>query len=211
MNSQKKFIRVLPLLTLAALLFSCGKPSETPVVIKTFTLDQGDTLGESLRESGLSNEQRTQIISNLGKIMPVNKCHPGDRYEIVFSSPESYTSFSYFQPGLDYYSVENTSSGVIAEKRTRNAKKLAATATGSITTSLWESMTAKGISADVILDFADIFAWQIDFLTEPRVGDNYKLIFEQYAFDDGTTTTKNGEILAAQYTASGQTYTAFLF
>ncbi len=136
-------------------------------------------------------------------------CRPGDRYEIDFSSPAGFTSFKYFQPGLDYYSVEKTTSGVITEKKTKNAKKIFTGTAGTIKTSLWESMTAKKVSPEVIVSFADIFAWQIDFLTEPRVGDIYKLLYEQYVTDDGAT--KNGEILAAQYVASGQVYTAFLF
>lgn len=209
MNYQNKFIYLSALFSAIFLLHACSNNPGDDRFAKTYALNAGDTLGESLKESGLSPENRIQITSNLSKIMPMNKCKPGDRYEIVFSSPAGYISFEYFSTGFDYYSVVKTSYGALAQKKTRRSEKRVASAAGSIETSLWESMTAKGIAPEVILSFADIFAWQIDFLTEPRKGDLYKLIYEQYAADDGTV--KNGEIIAAQYTASGQTYTAMLF
>jgi len=196
-------------LTLALMLLSCAKPAEKPNPVKTFTLGQGDTLGESLQESGLGESYRAQIISSLSAVMPMNRCRPGDKFEIIPSTPDGYVSFKYFTSGLDYYSIETTTGPVKAVKRTRNAQKVTAGVGGSITTSLWETMTARKVSPETIVNFADIFAWQIDFLTEPRKGDTYRFIYEKYVADDGRE--KNGDILAAQYSASGQVYTAILF
>ncbi len=191
------------------LLFSCAKPHEAQKRNNIFTLNQGDTLGESLAETGLGAAYREQIIAGLSKVMPMNKCRPGDRYEIDFSSSDSYTTFKYFTSGLDYYSVVNASGAAIAEKKTKNATKVTAEAKGVIKTSLWESMRAQNVNPEIIVNFADIFAWQIDFLTEPRVGDTYRFIYEKYVTDDGQT--RYGDILAAQYNASGQIYTALLY
>ncbi|MDP2866837.1 MAG: peptidoglycan DD-metalloendopeptidase family protein, partial [Elusimicrobiota bacterium] len=44
--------------------------------------------------------------------------------------------------------------------------------------SLWEALSAAGAPPGVIMDFADIFAWKIDFLTEPRKGDRFALVWE---------------------------------
>lgn len=75
---------------------------------------------------------------------------------------------------------------------------------GEINTSLWDTMINHGISPKVILDFADIFAWQIDFLTECRDDDFCRLILKK----------SNGsyEILAAQYNGRETgTHTAIKF
>lgn len=195
---------------LSPLLFSACQPHpQEKQKTKIFTMNQGDTLGESLQETGLDNISREQIITNLARVMPMNKCKPGDKYEIEFSSQAGYTSFKYYSSGLDFYTVERTSLTVTALKRTKIAKKIVTEAKGTIKTSLWESMSSQGINPELIVNFADIFAWQIDFLTEPRVGDTYRLIYEKYVTDDGLT--KYGDILAAQYDASGQVYTALLY
>ncbi len=59
------------------------------------------------------------------------------------------------------------------------------------------------------MKFSDIFAWQIDFLNEPQKGDKYKLIYEEYEKDGKFISY--GEILAAEYEASGTKYDAILY
>ncbi|HOX22619.1 MAG TPA: hypothetical protein PLL10_04075, partial [Elusimicrobiales bacterium] len=53
------------------------------------------------------------------------------------------------------------------------------TAQGGLESSLWYAMHASSVPAGVIMEFADIFAWKIDFLTEPRKGDTFALIWEE--------------------------------
>jgi murein DD-endopeptidase MepM/ murein hydrolase activator NlpD len=50
---------------------------------------------------------------------------------------------------------------------------------GTLTSSLWAAMSSAGLSPAVIMEFADIFAWEIDFLTEPRAGDRFALVWEE--------------------------------
>ena len=45
--------------------------------------------------------------------------------------------------------------------------------------SLWEAMSGQSVPPSVIMEFADIFAWKIDFLTEPRKGDAFALLWEE--------------------------------
>lgn len=68
---------------------------------------------------------------------------------------------------------------------------------GEIKSSLWESMSAQGIPTGLILEFANIFAWQIDFLTEPRKGDSYQLVWEHQI--DASGKTQKNVVIAAQY------------
>ncbi|MDR3275470.1 MAG: hypothetical protein LBS81_05895 [Endomicrobium sp.] len=39
-------------------------------------------------------------------------------------------------------------------------------------------MVSQNIPPEVILSFADTFAWQIDFLTDTKQGDSFKVIYE---------------------------------
>ncbi|GAI19032.1 unnamed protein product, partial [marine sediment metagenome] len=80
---------------------------------------------------------------------------------------------------------------------------------GRISSSLYESMLKEGQNGELAMRFADIFAWEIDFLTEPRPGDRFRLTWERYAKDG--KPLMDGRILAAQYEASRRTYTAIFF
>ncbi|MCA6071156.1 MAG: M23 family metallopeptidase [Endomicrobium sp.] len=81
---------------------------------------------------------------------------------------------------------------------------------GAITSSLWSAMASQDISQDIILSFADIFAWQIDFLTDAKQGDIFKLMYEvEYIAKKNKKLTSN--IIAAQYQTPSKTYNAFYF
>lgn len=55
---------------------------------------------------------------------------------------------------------------------------------GSIRSSLWMSMQNAGLKPDMIIRFAELFAWDVDFFTETQPGDSFKLIQEQLCCDE---------------------------
>jgi hypothetical protein len=194
--------------------FACKKKtSVTPPLptLRHMTLSPGDTLGENLQEVDISPLARNEIITHLATVFNPRRCRTDDYYEITTATPpREWTDFKYYPPGIDFYALKKSTDGIVtAEKKTRAARKTISMVRGDIHTSLWESMRTKGIDPELIVGFADVFAWQIDFLTEPRVGDTFKIIWEQFTTDDGHVL--NRQILSAQYIASGEDYTAFLF
>lgn len=194
------------------LIYCCqdGQQIQKKYFSKQYTIEQGQTLSQNLNETSLSQADKTQIINNLGKIFNFRQCRPGDYYEIEYDTSSTWINFSYHPAGLEYYCLEKSSSGRINNsKKTVSARKITSKAAGTISTSLWDAMSSKKIRPELIVNFAEIFAWQIDFLTESRKGDTYKLIWDEYAADNGMVF--NGQIRAAQYTTRGQTHTAFLF
>lgn len=80
---------------------------------------------------------------------------------------------------------------------------------GTITTSLFEAVTESGENAELAIALADIFAWDIDFIRDIRVGDAFEAIVEK-RFRDGQPAGY-GRILAAQFINQGDHYDAFLF
>jgi hypothetical protein len=55
---------------------------------------------------------------------------------------------------------------------------------GSIRGSLWIAMQHAGLKPDMIIRFAELFAWDVDFFTETQPGDSFKLIQEQLCCDE---------------------------
>jgi len=55
---------------------------------------------------------------------------------------------------------------------------------GTIRSSLWMALQNAGIKPEMIIRFADLFSWDVDFFTETQSGDSFKLILEQLYCDD---------------------------
>lgn len=83
------------------------------------------------------------------------------------------------------------------------------TAAGTIQHSFYLSGTEAGLSAKTIMNLADIFSWEIDFIRQLRPGDPFKVIYEKH-FINGQYIG-DGDILAAEITTAGnERHTAFL-
>lgn len=82
------------------------------------------------------------------------------------------------------------------------------TASGVITSSLWNTMAAQALSTDLAMNLADIYAWSIDFYGIKK-GDKFKVIYEE-DFVHGKSIGI-GRIFAAQFVHAGEDYYAFRF
>ncbi len=84
-----------------------------------------------------------------------------------------------------------------------------ASAAGTIEDMLITAVKAQGEKEVLALMMAEIFAWDVDFNTELRVGDSFRVLFEKN-FREGEFAGY-GEILAAEFICQGKTYEAFRF
>ena len=81
---------------------------------------------------------------------------------------------------------------------------------GEIHGSLWESILDAGERPELAMRLAEIFGWDLDFYTDPRPGDTFRLVLEKKTFADGSIASY-GRILAAEYNNGGRAYRAVLF
>jgi murein DD-endopeptidase MepM/ murein hydrolase activator NlpD len=77
---------------------------------------------------------------------------------------------------------------------------------GQITSSLFLSANEAGISDQTTLTLAHIFAWDIDFVLDIRVGDRFTVVYEKL-WQDGQFV-RDGNILAAEFVNNGRTFRA---
>jgi murein DD-endopeptidase MepM/ murein hydrolase activator NlpD len=82
--------------------------------------------------------------------------------------------------------------------------------TGEIRDSLFNAVTDAGESPELAMRLAEIFGWDLDFYTDPRPGDTFRMVVEKKKYLDGRTAAY-GRILAAEYDNDGRAYQALLF
>jgi murein DD-endopeptidase MepM/ murein hydrolase activator NlpD len=83
------------------------------------------------------------------------------------------------------------------------------TAAATIDSSLFQAAEGSGISDNVALKLANVFAWDIDFVLDIREGDRFTAVYEQI-YQDGKYL-HDGEVLAAEFVNNGKTYRAVRF
>jgi murein DD-endopeptidase MepM/ murein hydrolase activator NlpD len=89
---------------------------------------------------------------------------------------------------------------------TKEIETRVAHASGTIESSLFWAGKEAGLSDRLVMQLANIFAWDIDFALSLRAGDQFSLIYEKQFINDKFLNT--GEILAAEFIKQGHSIKA---
>ena len=81
---------------------------------------------------------------------------------------------------------------------------------GRVEDSLFNAVTDTGERAELALSLAAIFGWDIDFNTDTRPGDTFRLVVEKKKYSNGELALY-GRILMAEYTNGAHRYQAVLY
>jgi murein DD-endopeptidase MepM/ murein hydrolase activator NlpD len=85
-----------------------------------------------------------------------------------------------------------------------------AVVSGQLEESLFNAVEDAGESPEVAMRLAQIFGYDLDFYTDPRRGDTFRIVLEKKKYDHGETAGY-GRILAAEYVNGSKKYDAVLF
>jgi len=81
---------------------------------------------------------------------------------------------------------------------------------GEVRGSLFEAVINAGEKPELAMRLAQIFGWDLDFYTDPRPGDTFRVVVEKKLLSNGELLSY-GRILAAEYKNAGRPYGAVLF
>lgn len=160
-------------------------------------LQAGDTLYESLIKEGISAAEILSLQEKVKSVVDFNYLPIGSEYSLKYNPEGKVTEFIYKPNPIDIYCIDILNSDsedlkVTKEEVYTEVVRLE----DKIEYSLYESMLECADSPQLALQLAEIFAWQIDFLTECREGDAFNILVEkQYRGD----FYRWGKILAAEY------------
>ena len=84
-----------------------------------------------------------------------------------------------------------------------NLKKKIVLKEGIIKSSLYKSATQQGISPNIIVEFARLYGFQIDFQRDIRKNDSFQLVYETF-IDENGKVFENGKIIYANLILRGQ-------
>ena len=176
---------------------------EGPRVIRTEAVKRGQTLDTLLDSLGIGRSDAYAAMNaafDAGHL-DARKIRPGlDVTAYLRSGEEPDLIGITFKPDANRsITVSRNSDGdfVSRELKTRlipTRKRIA----GTIETSLYNSARTLGANDQQVVDYAQIFAYDIDFQRELRVGDQFEMVYETYT-DERGTPIRSGDILYASF------------
>ncbi len=183
---------------------------EKPIKKISRMLNSGETIYELLVKEGILPCEILRLGEKVQSVVDISRLNAGVRFTIHCDSEGKIVQFDYQPNKLDAYYIkipDNELSGIEVKKEEIFREIICLE--GEINSSLYQAMMEFCDSGQLAVQLAEIFAWDIDFLTECQKGDTFKLLVErQYRGD----FYRWGDILAAVYEgAMLSTHTAVLF
>jgi murein DD-endopeptidase MepM/ murein hydrolase activator NlpD len=166
----------------------------------------GETFFGILIKHDIPRIRANEIYENL-KPFGLNGLFPGDSVLIEKQLDGQIKEFTLRSKNQCWYKVNWTDSLIRVEKRDVQISSYRTVINGVLETSLSEAIYKHGVSDVITGKFADIFAWDINFFTDPRKGDSFQIVFEQ-KFAEGKSVGY-GDILAATYTTGSKSFYAY--
>ncbi len=158
----------------------------------------------------LVSMQTIDLISRTTRqIFDVRKIRPGNRYAIITARDSlKKTLFFIYEITTTNFVVYDFRDSLRVYRDEKVVTKTIKTASGTITSSLWNAFVDNGLDINLALKMSDIYAWTIDFYGLQK-GDEFNVIYEELTID--TIPVGTGNILASRFRSSGHDFYAFYF
>jgi murein DD-endopeptidase MepM/ murein hydrolase activator NlpD len=171
----------------------------------TLVVKPGDSLDRLFRRNDLSLSDLAEMVSLEEARDHLIRLRPGDELSIVHRNG-AVSSLRREINETQTLHIKRSDAGFESSTSERPVETRAAAAHGIIKSSLFEAAQAAGISDSVIMDLVGIFQWDIDFIQDVRVDDEFTVIYDE-VWRDGIKL-RDGAIVAAEFINQGSSYRA---
>jgi murein DD-endopeptidase MepM/ murein hydrolase activator NlpD len=214
-------VGLVAIFLVVGLILPRGRPTQAPTIAPapssppgppppiSSILGKGRTLVQALLAHGISQDHGAQIVKVLRPHVNFRRLKPEDSLEFHHDAAGAVTRVVYRQSPIDIVEAQRHGETWTAARRDVAVERRVTLVAGTLEGSLFESMEALGEQAQLVLDFAEIFAWDFDFTSDSQPGDRFRMLVEKLF--TGTQFVKYGRILAAEYESEGKTHTGIYF
>lgn len=174
---------------------------------QSLTISYGDSLSSIFSRIGLNQQTLLDIIAQ-DETKNLMRLYPGQQFQYAADNNGVINEIRLRLSDLNDLQIilgDDIATGIISRPVEQQLKR----ATAIISDSLFLSGKRAGLSDKIIMELANIFAWDIDFALDIRPGDTFNLIQEENWYDG--VKLNDGAILAAEFTSRGKTYRAFRY
>mgnify|MGYP001250586241 FL=1 len=196
-----------------------------PLPIEDVTISENfDEKLPSIKSKTMHKVEKGESLSVIfeEKKVPLNtayKIFNADKKNILSTiNPEDIMEFNYYGETLDSIEIKKDKiNSILIEindeisisKLKKNTQTIESFGTGLISTSFYIDALKQGIPDSIIMDFAYIFGWDVDFIFDVRKGDQFSVIFET-EYSEGEKID-SGDIIYAEFINNNERYVAQRF
>ncbi len=163
-----------------------------------------------LRGVGIDAETAGRLAASAQSVFDLRHLRAGNRLDVGRSVLGELRSVRYRIDTDRVLSIAPQGHEVHSEIQTISSEMETIGVMGEVHGSLFEAVINAGEKPELAMRLAQIFGWDLDFYTDPRPGDTFRVVVEKKVLSNGELLSY-GRILAAEYKNVGHPYGAVLF
>lgn len=185
-----------------------GIPADSFEIVED-KVKRNQNLSEILLPFNISFATISTLATNSRKVFDVRRMATNKKITLFCERDSARTArYLVYEPSLTEYVVFNLRDSLTVSLHEKEVTVEEKSITGTISSSLAQSVAEAGGSAALTSMLADVYAWQIDFFRLQK-GDWFKVIYEEKRVDGEAVGV--GKILAVQFEHEGRQFQAFYF
>ena len=185
-------------------------PAEAPQLDLTWLEQEvrsGDTLSGIFKTQGIDASDVSRIAALSDGAL--KRLKPGHQLDIQVDPDGAVHKVRYDLDGLDYLEVTRYGDDFVAARLTRDFDVLRHTVRGEVRSSLFQAGSDAGLPDALMLKYASVFRWTVDFARDLQPGDQFTFVYEDKLVDG--RKVGGATILAAELVNGGNTHRAIRY
>ena len=179
-----------------------------------YIIETGDTFEKILNEINVPKNEKIKILKKISKFKFVNKLYKNQKisFKVDRKNPIKILGFSVQTSKTKTINFSRNAAIDDFEYKEieKNLKQIIVFKEAEITNSLYSSAIDIGIQPNVIIDFARIYGFQVDFQRDIWKDDSFQLVYETF-LDGNGKILETGNIIYANLILQGRENPLYIF
>tara|TARA_B100002051_G_C16708441_1_gene625222 strand:+ start:131 stop:1432 length:1302 start_codon:yes stop_codon:yes gene_type:complete len=179
-----------------------------------FEVQKGDTFEKIIKQLNLPSNEKELIIKKLSKHKFVNKLYKNQKitFKLNNSRPIKVEEILIEKSKTKtlVFNRKKESNEFVQKEINKNLDQVVVYKESIITNSLYSSAISVGIEPNIIIDFAMIYGFQVDFQRDIWKNDSFQIVYETF-LDENNKVLDTGKILYANLILQGKENDLYIF
>ncbi len=177
-------------------------------------MKNNDTVELILKKFSVRQSEINLIVKKIKK-QKLSNITPGQKMKFVLKRTKDKTGMevlkiNYPLSKTTFVNIDKRQKGLEITKNVTQLFKRDTVVQGKIESNLYSSATKAGLEPNIIIEFARIYGFEVDFQRDIRKGDTFEVMYERF-LDDRNKKIKTGKILYAYLNVNNQKIKLYRF
>ena len=187
---------------------------KSPYLEYDYIVKSNDTIESILKKFSVKKSEVALIVKKIKK-KDLSNISPGQKIKFILKKSENGKDLEIFKINYPiskttFVRIDKRKDSIEITKNITQLYKRRVVVQGSISNNLYRSATGAGMEPSIIIEFARIFGFEVDFQRDIRKGDAFQVMYERYT-NDRNKIVKTGKILYAFLNVNNQKIKLYRF